>query len=420
VSLRSYFAPLRRWWSLILIATVVAGASGLLLASTIPPTYEARTEVLVGPVNGDVDTIRAAGLLVQTIAELSVSDQVLSGAAAAAGASADPATLRNDVRTTGDNVTRIVTIRVDADQPQRAAALAGGIADRLAALSAADAGRPEGQLQVIHAAEADPEPVAPRPLLLVTLAALAGLLGSLALVVILEQLSRAVRSPEDVAEITPVPVLASLPAPRRGQSTSLVVETDPSSTAAAGYRLLASRLDLDRFPDGPTRLHIAGVGARTSSGVIAANLAATIVANGIPVAVLDGDPAGHASAVITRAISDPNLDASTIARIRLIVADLEDGDEDAPETPLASLGRIGDERRHTLVVSGPVNYDRLDIGWAIACDRTLLVIERDRTHRNDAALALERLQRAGVHVAGIVLASAPRTPELRRLPSRRL
>jgi uncharacterized protein involved in exopolysaccharide biosynthesis len=71
---------LRRWWPTLLIATWVAGVTGFLVASALPPRYEAETQVLIGPSSGDIDTLRASSMLVQTYAQLASSDEVLKPA----------------------------------------------------------------------------------------------------------------------------------------------------------------------------------------------------------------------------------------------------------------------------------------------------------------------------------------------------
>ena len=76
------FVPIiRRWLGVILIATAVAAGVGLLLGASAEKTYEARAQLLVGPLSTDADTMRASGDLGQTYAELATTGGVLSRAA---------------------------------------------------------------------------------------------------------------------------------------------------------------------------------------------------------------------------------------------------------------------------------------------------------------------------------------------------
>ena len=70
MELSGYLETARRWWWTLLIATWVAGLAGYIVATRIPPTYEARSTLLVGPIQGDLNTLRASGQLALTYAEL--------------------------------------------------------------------------------------------------------------------------------------------------------------------------------------------------------------------------------------------------------------------------------------------------------------------------------------------------------------
>src|SRR5688572_21189171 len=82
VEVAGYLSVARRWWWTLLAATATAAIAAFVLVSQIAPTYEARTELLVGPYNSDTDTLGAAGRLVQTYAELVVTEPLLESAIA--------------------------------------------------------------------------------------------------------------------------------------------------------------------------------------------------------------------------------------------------------------------------------------------------------------------------------------------------
>ena len=69
---------IRRWLVVIIAATVMATLVGLLLGSAAGKTYEAKAQMLVGPLNTDRNTMQASGELAQTYAELATSGTVLS------------------------------------------------------------------------------------------------------------------------------------------------------------------------------------------------------------------------------------------------------------------------------------------------------------------------------------------------------
>ncbi len=78
MELSGYFAVARRWWWTLLVAAWVAGLAGFYFASRIDPTYESTVELVVGPINTDADTLRGAGLMIQTYGQLATTETVLT------------------------------------------------------------------------------------------------------------------------------------------------------------------------------------------------------------------------------------------------------------------------------------------------------------------------------------------------------
>ena len=156
MELSGYLAVARRWWWTLLVATWVAAVSGYVVASQIPPTYESRVQLLVGPYNTDSDTLRAAGQLVQTYAELVTTQPLLESAIAEVSAdidvgNLDAGDLDSATRVTADETTRFLAIRVQDTVPERAAALANGLAEEISLLASRGTSRPEGQLPISFA-----------------------------------------------------------------------------------------------------------------------------------------------------------------------------------------------------------------------------------------------------------------------------
>ena len=148
MELTGYLAVARRWWWTLLVATWVAALAGLLVASRITPTFEAQAQLLVGPNNTDSDTLRASGLLVQTYAQLAISSEPLKSTAQELGV-ADPVKLGQAVRATANDTTRILTIRAQDSDPEKAARIANTLAEELIHLTTGATTRPEGQLEII-------------------------------------------------------------------------------------------------------------------------------------------------------------------------------------------------------------------------------------------------------------------------------
>ena len=93
MELTGYLAVARRWWWTLLVATWVAGVSGYVVASQIPPTYEAETQLLIGPYNTDRDTLAAVGRPRPDLFAARHDDAAAVSAIREAGAAMTPADL---------------------------------------------------------------------------------------------------------------------------------------------------------------------------------------------------------------------------------------------------------------------------------------------------------------------------------------
>jgi len=119
VELSGYFAVVRRWWWTLLVAAWVAGLAGFYVASRIQPSYESSVKLLVAPLNTDADTLRSAGLLVQTYAQVVTTSPILGRAVTQTvtptSMSADE--LGASTRVVANDVTRVLTITVRTGDP---------------------------------------------------------------------------------------------------------------------------------------------------------------------------------------------------------------------------------------------------------------------------------------------------------------
>ena len=218
--LRGYLPAFRRWWPTLLASALIAGVAGALMANALPRTYEARSQLLVGPVNASADDQRAAGSLARTYAELVISESFLRAAIIELRLTQSVEELTADlVRASGSNTTRFVVILAKQETAQKAADLANFLAERLIDVAAEGrADSPEGEVSVIDSAAPPSEPSGPRMSVLALAAAMAGGLGALLLAVATEYFSDRVRDSADMAEAAGRPLLGTVDL-RRGTTS---------------------------------------------------------------------------------------------------------------------------------------------------------------------------------------------------------
>ncbi len=425
MELSGYLAVARRWWWTLLVATWVAAVSGYVVASQIPPTYEARVQLLVGPYNTDTETLRAAGSLVQTYAELVTTQPLLDSAIAEVDPELSSSELNANTRVTADETTRFLSIRVQDTNPDRAAALANALAEEISLLASRGTNRPEGQLQVVDSATPPSAPVAPQVSLIVGMAALAALVGALVLVMLVEYLSATVRTQDDLQKLTGMPFLGRVdtakgtPRGRRG-----LVDSVPDSAAAAAYRLVAAKAAV-RDGNQPARsMAVVGTGTDSATAQVAANLAAITARGGRRVVLIDTDIAdGFASRIFD--VSDrvglsELADDSTLRAVDVLTT-IKPGLHVLPVGTAGSIDALDTERARRIiedlaeladlvvVSTGPLHLAAAALVWARAVDTAICVAVRDQTRRDDVTYAVESLRLVGVGVRGMVLAERRRS-----------
>ncbi len=430
MELSGYLAVARRWWWTLLVATWVAGISGYVVASQIPPTYEAETRLLVGPYNTDRDTLAAAGDLVQTYSELVTTTPLLESAIKEVGVPLTSEELRAVSRVTANDTTRFLSIRVQDTDPQLAARLANRMADEISLLASRGTNRPEGQLTIVDFAVAPIEPIAPQKSLIVALAAMAALIGAMVLVMLVEYFSAAVRTEDELGRLTGLPFLgkvevtSSLPSSRRG-----LVDQVPDSATAAAYRLIVAKIAF-RDRDRPARsLVVVGTGSDTTNGQVAANLAAITARSGRQVVLVDADTTdGIATRIFgltdrrglaDLVLADDRDPSSWLFRVSPTLSVLPrgtaaEGDAVDVGSAAALLAALGASADIVVVSTGPLHLSAGALVWAQAGDASAVVAARDHARRDDLEYAVETLRLVGANAVGTVFAERRRSVRIAR------
>ncbi len=268
MELSGYFAVARRWWWTLLVAAWVAGLAGFYVASRIAADlrvagqaagradqHRRRHAAGVRPAGPDLRPARddADRSSSRRSRELGLTDR------------SRPSVLAANTRVTANDVTRVLTIRVQDGESERAADLANGMADHDDP-DLEERGQPSGGRPVLSSRRRCRTRTRWRPQvsLIVLLATAAGILAAIVLVLLIEYLSRSIRTREELARLAGAPVLGSVPAPAGGTPTRSDL-VDEASSAATVYRVLAARIV---YGDPSEILHsVAVVDAESETGV---------------------------------------------------------------------------------------------------------------------------------------------------------
>lgn len=280
-----YIAVLRRWSPALIAVTLLATIVSLIVLSRAAPVNEARTTLLVGDVNQDLDALRASTDLVGTYGDLLVSEPFLREAAEAVPG-LDVDAVRDASSVAFNSQTRLITLTVRHPEAAVALEVAGVLARRLVQEASSAGQRPAGEVDLRVAPFV--EEVPDNRLLVVALAAVAALVAAAVLALLVDSMLRLVRTREDVDEAVDAGVVATVAGRvARDASSASHLLSDP------GYRLVAAHLDVLIGSGGAgSMVAIAGVDDHDDGRAVASNVAAALAAGGRRVAlVVCGSPA---------------------------------------------------------------------------------------------------------------------------------
>lgn len=458
----NFLGAAKRWWWLLLIAAALAGGMAYLVTSGVPPTYEAETRLLVGPVSGDKDTLTAAGQLSQTYAALVTSERVLAATKKETGLSLSLSRLRSKVDVNANAVTRILTIRVSDGSASVAATLANTLAAELTVFVEKGLGLPAGgaatgttsstdtsatttggetggtqstqaqasaalasQVHVIDKATPASKPVGAATYLIVPGAAIAGVIGALALLVALDLLGSGVRDREELSRLADVDVLGCVDGRRgyrrgHGHKSPLIVVREPEQSAAVAYRLLATTIESAQGDEPLRSLLIADTERGDGAGELAANLAAVAASGDARVTLVDLSDEHEVGRLfgVNGALSKQGLTRARplrhgkdmIDRFRLVdnrgvllALPRDRGRQLDREEAEALLAFLLKESDRVILLAPPVDRSPNTLVWAQVADATVLVAQTGRTNRNKIGPAVETLRMVRANLLGAVL-----------------
>ncbi|HEX6473998.1 MAG TPA: hypothetical protein VF114_02785 [Candidatus Limnocylindria bacterium] len=268
---------------------------------------------------------------------------------------------------------------------------------------------PEGRLTVVQSATPPTERFGPSPAQVAVLAALAGFIAAVLLVIGVDYLSDYVTGADDLPE--GVKLLGVVPNHRRGvRGSKIPVQDAPQSNAALLYQLLARRVTRER-PQDVSVLEVAGVGRAEAAGEVAANLALALKRNGQRVRLLDVDGDRHvADAALggtPRAARDDIVqhDLTRRSNRRTIRAGgvRQNGGGLTAAAIEAVVAKARTDTDVVLIVPPALASSPAGWMWSQSADAVIIVVQAEQTGRRNLDEALVGGSRVGARIMGIVL-----------------
>jgi capsular exopolysaccharide synthesis family protein len=313
VELRDYLRVIRkRWWLLPAAVALAVGVAGLATLRT-PAQYASSTTFFIGTPNRGVTEAYQGSLLsqerVKSYANVLSGDRLAAAIAKQPGIGLSADEVQRQITTEPIQGTVLLRAVVTDGSKARSKLIAEALASQFPKMvesletptavanpPAAGEGSPARtasdltvRVEVVAGPRLDPNPVSPRPVRNLGLAALLGLLVGAGIAVVLEATDNSVQSSEALRELAGAPVLANIPYDSDAPKVPLVSGRTSRAARAEALRQLRTNLqfvDVDR----PVRV-IVVTSAVPDEGKssTAVNLAIVFAEAGQRVLVVDAD-----------------------------------------------------------------------------------------------------------------------------------
>ncbi|UJA19990.1 AAA family ATPase [Thermoleophilia bacterium SCSIO 60948] len=476
----SFVAILRERARIVIACPLIALLLAIAYLLTAPTVYESRADLVVNPVPATEATLATLGLIressdpsldVETAAQLINTPDI--AADAAEGLDVDPESVTADVLIEPIPESNIVTVVAQADDPERAEALAEAYAgaaldDRTENLHAridevlpqlrdqledASAGEFAGdslatQIAQIEVLRSGPDPtlqavgpadaavqISPRPLFDLLAAVVAGALIGVALALASRALDPRLRREEQVRDLFDVPILARIPRQSEARTERPLSPDRLTPGAREAYRTLRATLSA-AWPRGsgePRSALITGSSPSEGKTTTAINLATSLALGGSRVILIESDmrrPSiaaamgiepryGIAGALLREASLEEALVTTPVygPNLRLLVAEPKIAEHAGAATAeLLSLpaGReLVDEAKRLadfVLIDSPPFTEVIDsLPLAFEVDQVLVVARLGKSRLARLKQLGELLSENGIRPAGIALVGTAST-----------
>lgn len=205
----------KRLWFIILVTLVCIISSGIISFFVLDSIYEASTTLMVSKTRDDQSSnlqyndILMNQKLVKTYSEIVKSNRVLEKVIEQLDLDMTTGDLKNKIQVSSVSDTEIIRIAVQDKDPNFATELANSIAvvfmGEIGSIMKMD------NVQFIDPAKVPIDPVKPRPLLNIAIAAVLGVMISVFIVFFVEYFDNTVKTVDDVENKLGLPVLGSIP-----------------------------------------------------------------------------------------------------------------------------------------------------------------------------------------------------------------
>ncbi|WP_223692389.1 polysaccharide biosynthesis tyrosine autokinase [Leifsonia poae] len=429
MSQHQYLAAFRRYWYVVVVATIVGTLGGWGLSQVATPVYTATSSLYFSlNFGGSANDLNQGSTYTQnqmlSFAQLAVSPLVLNPVIDELGLDTTPKALSDAIGVSTPQNTVILELSVSNTDPAQAAKIANAVSASLGEKVEQIAPKSVGggttvAVRVIQPASAPTDPSSPNTRLNLVAGLVLGLLLGSLIVVLRELLDTRVHSAAIATAVTGVPLLGTADREKR-RAVGPVVLRDPLSNAAENYRQLRSNLEFVAVDSDTLGFVVTSSVPGEGKSLIALNLALALAEGGRKVLLVDADLRRPMVAAYTGLPGEAGLTSVLVGRAT--AADVVQTWGDTGLKVLASgpippnpsellssraMAELVDSLVHEYEVvvfdTAPMVAVADAAILARMLDGALLVADRTRVHRPQLAQTMDSLEKSGVRVLGLVL-----------------
>ncbi|WP_431278364.1 polysaccharide biosynthesis tyrosine autokinase [Leifsonia poae] len=437
MSQHQYLAAFRRYWYIVVVATIVGAIGGWGLSQAATPVYTATSSLYFSlNFGGTANDLNQGSTYTQnqmlSFAQLAESPLVLNPVIEGLDLGVKPSELADTISVSTPQNTVILELSVSSTDPAEAAkianAVAGSLSDKVEEIAPKSvAGDTTVAVRVIEPAATPVFPSSPNTRLNLVAGMVIGLLLGSLIIVLRELLDTRVHTAGIATAVTGVPLLGTAEREKR-RSVGPVVLRDPLSNAAENYRQLRSNLEFVAVDSDTLGFVVTSSVPSEGKSLIALNLALALAESGRKVLLVDADlrrpmvaaytglpgTAGLTSVLVGRASVDDVLQTWGETGLHVLTS----GPIPPNPSELLSSRAMAELVDHLVHDYDVVVFDTAPMG-AVAdaaivarmVDGALIVADRTRVHRPQLAQTMDSLEKSGVRVLGLVLNRATPTKD---------
>jgi capsular polysaccharide biosynthesis protein len=209
----------RKMWLIVGITLTMVVVSGVLSIFIIPPTYEAKTTIIIGKEQSSTGDKQSSSInysdvmmyqqLVKTYVEIAKSRTVAEKAAAKIENGITPEMLMSSTSVTPQANTQILVIKIQDKTAQDAMNKVNILSQTF--IEETQRIYPSGNVQIMDKATLPASPIKPRPKLNIAIAFILGLMVSLGIIFVVEYMDSTIKTEQDVEKYLELPVIGIIP-----------------------------------------------------------------------------------------------------------------------------------------------------------------------------------------------------------------